>query len=101
MPSFLNDYAEDDIFNADKTCIFYKCLPDKSLSLKSEKCTEEKKAKERMTAMVAANMSSTEKLPLMVIGKSLKPRCFKNVKNLPVEYTANKKAWVTSTFFNT
>ena len=91
LPSLLIDYAEDEIFNADKTGIFYKCLPDKSLALKGEKCTGEKKAKERMTAMVAANMSCTERLPLMVIGKSLKPRCLKNVKNLPVEYTANKK----------
>ena len=49
--------------------------------------------------MVAANMSGKEKLPLLVIGKSLRPRCMKNVKNLPVDYTANKKAWMTSTIF--
>ena len=60
-----------------------------------------KEAKERMTAIVAANMSDSEKLPLMVIGKSLKPRCLNNVKNLPVEYKANKKAWMTSTIFET
>ena len=51
--------------------------------------------------MVAANMSGKEKLPPMVIGKSLMPRCLKNVKNLPVEYTVNKKAWMTSTIFET
>ena len=85
LPSLINDYAEDDIFNADETSIFYKCLPDKSLALKGEKCTGGKKAKDRMTAMVAANMSGTGKLPLMVIRKSLKPRCLKNLKNLPVK----------------
>ena len=98
LPSLLNEYGED-IFNADETGIFYKCLPDKSLALKGERCTGGKKAKERMTALVAANMSSKEKLPLVVIGKSLRPRCMKNVKNLPVDYTANKKAWMTSSIF--
>ena len=53
-----------------------------------------------MIVLVAANMSGHE-LPLMVIGKSLKLRCLKNVKNLPVQYTANKRAWMTSTIFET
>jgi hypothetical protein len=34
-----------------------------------------------------------------VIGKSKNPICFKNVKSLPVRYSANKKAWVTSDLF--
>ncbi|VVC42922.1 DDE superfamily endonuclease domain, partial [Cinara cedri] len=32
---------------------------------------------------------------LLVIGKSKTPRCFKNVKNLRVDYKSNKKAWMT------
>jgi hypothetical protein len=39
-------------------------------------------------------MSGTEKLPLLVIGKSAKPRAFKN-KEVPVAYKANRKAWMT------
>lgn len=39
-------------------------------------------------------MDGSEKLPLFVIGKSLKPRCFKNA-TIPVDYTANSKAWMT------
>ena len=31
LPSLLNEYGEDDIFNADETGIFYKCLPDSRL----------------------------------------------------------------------
>jgi hypothetical protein len=42
-------------------------------------------------------MSGTEKLPLLVIGKSAKPRCFKNAK-IPIDYKANKKAWMTGKF---
>lgn len=34
-----------------------------------------------------------------MIGKAAKPRCFKNVQSLPVEYAANKKAWMTNDLF--
>ena len=44
-------------------------------------------------------MDGSEKLPLLVIGKNVKPRCFGNVKSLPVDYRANKKAWMTSVIF--
>ena len=58
-----------------------------------------KKIRNRLTVLVCANMTGTDKKQLFVIGKSLKPRCFKNVKKLPVEYTANKKAWMASEIF--
>jgi len=42
---------------------------------------------------------SGEKRELLVIGKSKKPCCFKNVKKLPVQYHANSNAWMTSHIF--
>nr|XP_046492921.1 tigger transposable element-derived protein 6-like [Neodiprion pinetum] len=44
-------------------------------------------------------MSGNEKLPLLLIGKSKSPRCFKGIKTLPVNYQNNKKAWMTSDLF--
>jgi hypothetical protein len=41
-----------------------------------------------------------EKVPLLVIGKYAKPRAFKRANRLPVEYRANRKAWMTSTLFD-
>jgi hypothetical protein len=41
-----------------------------------------------------------EKVPLLVIGKYAKPRDFKRANRLPVEYRANRKAWMTSTLFD-
>ena len=41
-------------------------------------------------------MDGTEKCKLLVIGKSANPRCFKDVKSLPVDYKSNRKAWMTS-----
>ena len=36
---------------------------------------------------------------MFVIGKSKKPRCFKNVKQLPCRYRAQKKSWMTGVLF--
>lgn len=58
-----------------------------------------KLSKQRVTVLLGANLSGTEKRKLLVIGKSKKPRCFKNVKNLPVKYESNKKSWMTSEIF--
>ncbi|XP_047027976.1 tigger transposable element-derived protein 4-like [Helicoverpa zea] len=96
---FTQKYAPSDIFNSDEAGIFYKLTPDKTLKFKGEKCVGGKLSKERITVLVAANMDGTEKRKLMVIGKSKNPRCFKNIKNLPVTYKANKSAWMTSTLF--
>ena len=64
LKELLQLYKHDDIFNADKTGIFFKCLPDKTLDFKGAICTGGKKAKDRLTVLVAANMSGKEKLPL-------------------------------------
>jgi hypothetical protein len=38
LPEILAPYNEDDIFNADETGLFFKCLSDKTLSFKKGKC---------------------------------------------------------------
>ncbi|XP_069131722.1 tigger transposable element-derived protein 4-like [Argopecten irradians] len=99
LHTLLSQYNHSDIFNADETGIFYRMLPDRTLDFKGTDCHGGKRSKERLTALVCANMTGTEKLPLFIIGKSAKPRCFKNVHTLPTEYTANRKAWMTSDIF--
>jgi hypothetical protein len=44
-------------------------------------------------------LSGSEKLKLLIIGKSKNPCCFKNIKSLDVDYESNKKAWVTSEIY--
>uniref|UniRef100_A0A8C4SEN5 HTH CENPB-type domain-containing protein n=1 Tax=Erpetoichthys calabaricus TaxID=27687 RepID=A0A8C4SEN5_ERPCA len=99
LPSILEEYEAKDVFNADETGLFYRCLPNKTLSFKGQSCSGGKLSKERITVLVDCNSDGSEKLPLFVIGKSLKAQCFKNVRTLPVEYTANKKAWMVATMF--
>nr|XP_037270481.1 tigger transposable element-derived protein 4-like [Rhipicephalus microplus] len=85
-------YELCNIFNADETTLFYKALPDKTIAFKGDPCIGAKRSKERVTVLLAANMTGIERLPLLVIGKAAKPRCFKNIKQLPVDYRFNKKA---------
>jgi hypothetical protein len=99
LPALIASYEPRDVFNADETGIFYRLLPDKTMCFKGDTCHGGKQSKERITAMVCANMDGSEKLPLIVIGKFERPRCFKNVKSLPTDYTFNKKAWMTSAIF--
>ena len=95
----LDQYCADGIYNADETGVFYRLLPDKTLEFKKVDCHDGKKSKERLTALVCANVTGNDKLPRLIIGKSANPRCFKNKKTLPTPYTSNKKAWMTSEIF--
>lgn len=68
------EYTDDKIFNADEAGIFYRLTPDRTLHFKSQSGAGGKLSKERITVLVAANMSGTVKKPLWVIGKSRNPR---------------------------
>jgi hypothetical protein len=46
-----------------------------------------------------AQTAMVDKRVLIVVGKSVKPLCFKNRKKLPVTYYANSKVWMTSEIF--
>ncbi|XP_066253585.1 tigger transposable element-derived protein 6-like [Euwallacea similis] len=97
MTSLIKDYSSKNIFNADETDLFFRALPDKTLTFKREKCTGGKLSKERLTILHCVNMNG-EKERLLVIGKSKNRRAFKNinVNNLPVVWKSNRKAWMTS-----
>ncbi|XP_072142094.1 tigger transposable element-derived protein 4-like [Dermacentor andersoni] len=99
LREYLAEYRPEDIFNADETALFYQLLPEKTLTFKDDDCAGGKRSKERVSVLIATNMTGTERCRLLVIGKAAKPRCFKGVKTLPVDYEANKKAWMTAEIF--
>lgn len=91
------------VYNADETGLFFKMLPSKTLAAKNEKeARGYKQQKERVTLMACCNADGSHKLPLLVIGKSRKPRCFQNseMRTLPVVYCAQRKAWMDSDIFS-
>ena len=98
LPTILSKYELKDIYNADEVGLFYQALPDKSLHYKGERCNGGKHSKVRLTELAAGNATG-EKLPLYVIGKYAKPRCFSGVKRLPCRYRSQKKSWMDGDLF--
>ncbi|CAH0713248.1 unnamed protein product, partial [Brenthis ino] len=99
LPELLQNYEPRDIFNADEFGLFFKLMPNKSYVFKGETCHGGKANKERLTVLACANSDGSEKLRLLVIGKAKNPRCFKNVRSLPVTYDAQSRAWMTGIRF--
>jgi hypothetical protein len=98
-PSLIAEYTPQDVYNADETGLYFRALPEHTYAFKHEKASGVKICKERITVLCCANMAGMKE-ELVIIGKSQKPRCFKNVKCLPLPYTANKNAWMTTSIFS-
>ena len=100
LPAIIQGYELSDVFNCDETGLFFRVLPDKTLAVKGSDCKGGKLSKERLTVMFCCSATG-EKLKPLVIGKSRKPHCFRNVnvQTLPVTWWYNKKAWMTGDFF--
>lgn len=90
----------NNVFNADEMALFFKLLPECTLALKGDKCKGGKRSKERITVLLCCNMTGTEKLKPLVIGKSRRPHAFKHVHSLPAEYCWNTKTWMTAAIFS-
>ena len=94
-------YPLEDIYNMNETGLFWKLLPDRTLAL--EQLPGGKLHKERISVAFCCNASGTHKLNPWFIHKRYRPRCFghKDIKiqTLPLEWRANKKAWMTGKIF--
>lgn len=91
LKAMIQECAPADTFNYDKTGLFFKMLPDRSLSFSNKACTGGKHCKQKVTVMVGTNAVGTEKLPLLC--------CFKGKKNVTVWCSSNTMAWLTQSLF--
>ena len=85
LPEIIVDYDAKDIFNKERSGVFYRALPSKTLRMKSDNCKGGKKSKDGITAAFCCNLEGDfEKM--LIIGKLKNPRCFENIsaKNLSV-----------------
>ena len=100
LRQLVSSYALDDVFNVDETGLFFRMQASRFLATKQ---LEGKKVdKQRLTVVACANASGSEKLPLWIVGKYARPRCFKhiNVSSLGCEYRANANAWMNAMLFD-
>ncbi|MGH7954791.1 MAG: hypothetical protein ACREOZ_02400 [Gloeomargaritales cyanobacterium] len=89
----------DRIYNADQTGLYYNKLPNRIYINKEQKNdfrgVKQMKSKDRVTLMVCT-AANGEKLPLLMIGHSANPICFKyQCENgrPPMSYTHQANAW--------
>ncbi|GFW10769.1 tigger transposable element-derived protein 1 [Trichonephila clavipes] len=90
------------VFNADETGLYWKKLPNCTYIAKDEKTASGHKAsKDRVTLLLFSNASGDRMLKPLLINKSLRPRALKGkyLKQLPVHWMANPKAWRTTAIF--
>ena len=87
-----------DIWNMDETSCFFKALPEKGLAEKKSQVREGKKSKTRLTIAFFVNAAGGKAIEPLVVWRSKKPRCFKNIKSLSrpngIYYYYNPKAWI-------
>lgn len=72
-------------------------LPEKN-ALRGGHCHDSKQSRHQLTALLCANMVSSDKHVSTVIGKSAKPRSFEGNPRLPVKYVTNSNVRVTVNF---
>ena len=72
LAELLEDFEPRNIYNADETDIYFRALPDGTLTFSRDKLSG---------------------------SKSKNPRCFRGVQQLPLPYTNNKNAWMTGDLF--
>jgi len=73
----LIDYSAKVIYNFDETGLFYNALSCKTLAVKSDPCTDGQRSKQRFIVLGGANSDGSDKVRLLIIGKSKTPRCFR------------------------
>ena len=91
LQEVISNFDPEDVFNADETGLFYRMMPNHTLATKPTPGKKMNKA--RLTVLLAANSTGTEKLDPLVIGHAKRPRCFSgiNISQLPVTYQYNSK----------
>lgn len=89
-------YDPDCIYNMRETSLFYRLLPKRSYLALGDGRTirgiEDMAANERVTALICANATGSQKMPLALIGRPPKPACFR-LREPPVLYLSQERAW--------
>lgn len=99
LQNLLAGWDLDNVYNCDETALYWKLEPSKTLARRPLSGT--KKAKDRVTVLLACNATGTSKLKPVFIHKFKTPRCMRNIRydDLPVHYYWNSSAWMQGSIF--
>ena len=78
----LESYDPENVYNWDETGLYFKLIPHSTYAARNEerrqvRGTKAQKVKDRVTLITCTNATGTHKIPLSMIGKAAKPRCFR------------------------
>lgn len=62
----------------------YKMIPRQTYNFQGSEAKGFKPNKERVSVMCCSNRTGNHRVKLCVVGKSAKPRCLKDIKQIPV-----------------
>lgn len=99
LPELIANYDPKDVYFADEFGLLFSLLPDECAKYSGKRCTGGSHSADRLTLLVCCNMSSTEKFPLVVVGRYKKPEPCHAISELPVTYYFNGKSWMTSDIY--
>lgn len=89
-------YHPANVFNVDEAAYFLKALPHHGIGFVVAPALKQNKT--RVTMVVGANADGSEKLPLVILGKSARSRWL-NDKPEAVGYVCTSKGWMTVAVF--
>ncbi|CUA75704.1 Tigger transposable element-derived protein 4 [Mus musculus] [Rhizoctonia solani] len=94
LTGIMQPYNPDDIFSVDETALFFRLQPSEGLA--TGHTAGIKADKIRLTYLLGANMSGSEKSEPLVIGRAKRPRCFEGVDgtDLGFYYFWHSTAWM-------
>ena len=100
FPRVLEGFKEEDIYNTGETGLFLKACANKTVVLPDDDGQGGKFSKDRVTLLLTCSWMG-EKMKLILIGKSKKPRALKgtNMARLSVDYRYQNKAWRVGSLF--
>ena len=105
LEPLLQEYQPNDIYNADETCFYYKRPHDHTYAFDGERVHGSKhyNSKAKLSLMLCTNMTGTDKLPPLVIGKVKYPSALRKkgvtLQQLKVDYYQSTKGWMTLAIF--
>lgn len=105
LKPLLQEYEPQDVYNADETSLFYKLIANRTYAFKAQPVIGSKhtSSKDRLSLLLCTNMTGTDKLKPVLIGKAARPSCLRKkgvtFGDLRVDYYNNKNGWMTRVIF--
>ena len=99
----LKEYKPNNIYNTDETSLFYKTLANRTYAFSAETVRGSKylNSKDRLILMLCTNITGTDKLSPLIIGKAAQPLKRKGIglSDLNIDYYHSSNDWMTAVVF--